>query len=266
MGSPAVSPAEPRHASTVVLLRDGACGVEAYLLRRVAGMAFAAGMTVFPGGSVDPADAVVGTPWVGPAPAEWASRLSADEGLARALVCAAVRETFEEAGVLLASAAGSAAAWVPADVSGAAWEAERASLEAGTQSLSELLSRRGLVLRADCLRAWAHWITPESEPRRFDTRFFVAALPDGQGTRDVGGEADRVHWMAPAAAVAACRRGDLPMMPPTVLTLAELSSYATVAEILTAAGSRTIAAILPRTVSRAGEPRRVVLPGEEGYE
>src|SRR6059058_5277734 len=98
-----VTAAEPRHAATVVLLRDGSAGVEAYLLRRQKTMAFAAGMYVFPGGSVDPRDqSLPESSWVGPRPIDWATLLTADDALAKALVCAAVRETFEESGVLLA--------------------------------------------------------------------------------------------------------------------------------------------------------------------
>ncbi|MEP6695827.1 MAG: NUDIX hydrolase [Pseudonocardiales bacterium] len=256
------SPAVPRDAATVVLLRDSPRGPEAYLLRRVTGMAFAGGMTVFPGGSVDATDAGIDTPWSGPSPAAWAERFATSESLARALVCAAVRETFEESGVLLASRDADEAV---VDTGGTEWEAERAALEGRAQSLSELLSRRGLVLRADYLRAWSHWVTPEAEPRRFDTRFYVAGLPAGQLTREVGGEADRVHWTQPAAAVQAHRRGELPMMPPTVLTLEQISAYATVAEVLAAAEERTITPIMPRLVSEGGA-MRVVLPSEQGHQ
>jgi hypothetical protein len=107
-------------------------------------------------------------------------------------VAAAVRETFEESGVLLA---GESPSSVVADVSGDDWEADRLALESRELSFADLLQRRGLVLRTDLLAAWTHWITPEFEPRRFDTRFFVAALPPGQRTRDIFGEADRVAWM-----------------------------------------------------------------------
>jgi 8-oxo-dGTP pyrophosphatase MutT (NUDIX family) len=260
-------PAAPRDAATVVLLRDGARGVEAYLLRRVRGMAFAGGMTVFPGGSVDVTDAAADTPWAGPSPLVWAQRLGTSAALAGALVCAAVRETFEEAGVLIASPVpdGSGPDRSGPDMGGADWEAERVSLAARSRSLSELLAQRGLVLRADLLRAWSRWITPESEPRRFDTRFFVAALPDRQLTRDVGGEADQVRWMRPADALSAHRRGELPMLPPTAVTLDEMSSYASVAALLDAADERTITPIRPRIISVQGVSR-VVLPGEKGYE
>src|SRR4051794_39934148 len=121
-------PPEPRHASTVVLLRDAAesAGVEAYLLRRQKTMAFAAGMHVFPGGSVDNRDEVLDeASWVGPAPSDWAGLLTADVRLATALVCAAVRETFEESGVVLA---GASAGDVVADTSGDDWETDRLAL------------------------------------------------------------------------------------------------------------------------------------------
>ncbi len=191
-------PAVPRPAATVVLLRDSAQGPEVYLLRRVKGMAFAPGMHVFPGGSVDPEDADADLAWHGPPATQWADWFACTEPLARALVCAAVRETFEESGVLLA---GPGPQQVLADVSTDEWEAERAALEAREQSLSQLLTRRGLVLRADLLRPLAHWITPDVEPKRFDTRFFLAALPAGQVCRDVGGEADHRVWLRPSHAL-----------------------------------------------------------------
>ena len=200
-------PPPTRDAATIVLMRDGEAGLEAYLLRRVASMAFAAGMHVFPGGRVDPADTAAHTVWFGTHPGDWAGVLTADEGLAHGLVCAAVRETFEESGVLLAGAGPD----VVADVSTPEWEADRLALIAHRESLSGLLARRGLGLRADLLRPWAHWITPEAEPRRYDTRFFVAALPPGQQTRDVGGEADATMWLTPREALDRHARGELEM-------------------------------------------------------
>src|SRR5262249_5045926 len=96
-------PVTPRDSATIMLIRDAErAGIEVFLLRRVVGMAFAGGMTAFPGGSVDPRDADTSVAWHGPEPAWWAKRFSVAPGLARALVCAAVRETFEESGVLLA--------------------------------------------------------------------------------------------------------------------------------------------------------------------
>jgi len=235
-------PASPRPAATVALVRDGVDGLEVYLLRRVRGMSFAAGMHVFPGGSVDPADrqdrdvgAQVG--WVGPGPDWWAGRFSTEEALAGALVSAAVRETFEEAGVLLA---GPSAELLVDDVSGDDWEAERVALEGGRQSLSQLLLRRGLLLRADLLAPVAHWITPEIEPKRFDTRFFVAALPERQLCRDVGTEADRRLWIRPEEALSS----GLTIMPPTEAVLTDLAGHPDVASALHA--DREITAVLPR--------------------
>jgi 8-oxo-dGTP pyrophosphatase MutT (NUDIX family) len=263
LASGAATPAEPRHASTVVLLRDRADGLQAYLLRRQKTMAFAAGMYVFPGGSVDPRDeALPEASWVGPRPAQWAPLLNAHEGLAKALVCAAVRETFEESGVLLAGADPGS---VVADTTGDDWEADRLALIDRSLSFAALLDRRGLVLRADLLRPWAHWITPEVEPRRFDTRFFVAALPDGQRTRDVGGEADLVTWERPTEALAAADRGELGMLPPTAFTLNELSTFDTVADVLAAGDARDVRPVLPKIVLGDDDEARLLLPHDEGY-
>ena len=232
-----LQPAAPRHAATVVLLRDSADGPQAYLLRRVRAMAFAAGMHVFPGGSVDPADEDADVAWSGPSASWWGEALGADESLARALVCAAVRETFEECGVLLAGPARDA---LLPDVSTEEWEHERVALEAREQSLSELLARRSLVLRSDLLRPLAHWITPALEPKRFDTRFFLAALPAGQVARHVGGEADARVWLRPQEAL----DQRLAMMPPTSATLAELADAPDVAAAL--AAPRVVRTVAPQ--------------------
>nr|BFE63643.1 hypothetical protein GCM10020063_081690 [Dactylosporangium thailandense] len=206
---------EPRLASTVVLLREP---FEAYLLRRVPTMAFAASRYVFPGGGVDPRDAAVLPDWAGPSPAQWAARLRLEESVARSVVCAAVREVFEESGVLLA---GADADTVVGDVSGPDWEAARLALIARELGFAEFLSGNGLVLRSDLLAPWSRWVTPEFEPRRFDTYFFLAQLPEGQVTRDVGGEADATVWCSPAEAA----DGRYTMLPPTRHTLLELAEF-----------------------------------------
>ena len=246
-----IEPARPRDAATVVLLRDAVAGPEAYLLRRVKAMAFAAGMHVFPGGSVDPADASTDLAWAGPPVAWWAQALGADEPLARSLVCAAVRETFEECGVLLAGPSGEE---LLADVSSDEWEAERAALEAREQSLSELLARRRLVLRADLLRPLAHWVTPELEPKRFDTRFFLAAMPAGQRARHVGGEADARVWLRPQDAL----DRDLAMMRPTSDTLAGLAGAPDVATAMDT--TRTLTPVQPHFELDAADELRLVVP------
>lgn len=255
------SPARPRDAATVVLLRDGPGGAEAYVLRRVRGMPFAGGMTAFPGGSVDLRDADADVRWAGPSPEEWAQVLGADVPLARALVCAAVRETFEEAGILLAGPTPDTVV----DGTHPLWEADRAAVERRDLPFADLLDRRGLVLRSDLLRAWAHWITPEAEPRRYDTRFFVAALPAGQRALEVTGEADEVTWLRPADALAEVDQGSRAALPPTLVTLREIAGYRTVADVLAAAAGRRITPITPE-VERHADGARVRLPDGDAME
>jgi 8-oxo-dGTP pyrophosphatase MutT (NUDIX family) len=232
-------PVVPRIAATVVLLRPADAGFEVYVLRRAASMAFASGMYAFPGGGVDPADAGADLGWAGPSPREWARRLGRPAAEAQAVVCAAVREVFEEAGVLLAAGA--------TDTSADGWEADRQWLVRREVHLAEVLARRGLVLRSDLLGAWARWITPEFEARRFDTHFFVAALPEGQLPRDVSGEADHTMWVRPGDAVAAFEAGRIAMLPPTVVMLRELAGYPDIAAVLAAVASRDAATpVTPR--------------------
>ncbi len=217
------------------------------MLRRKASMAFAPGAYVFPGGSVDARDADEQVAWTGPDAAEWGRIFDAPPSLARALVCAAVRETFEESGVMLA---GESADSVVADTTSDEWEADRHALLDHSVSLAELLGRRRLVLRADLLRPWARWVTPVIEPRRFDTRFFAAALPPGQRTRDVGGEASEVAWVRPADAIAAGRGGEIRLFPPTAVTLSELADCGDLATAL--GGPREVAPIIPEVQLREG--------------
>src|SRR5207248_9721341 len=138
-----------------------------------------------------------------------------DPDLARSLVCAAVRETFEESGVLLAGPSDEA---VVDDVSGADWERDRQALLVRSVSFAEFLESRDLSIRSDLLGAWAHWITPEVETRRYDTRFFVAEVPAGQRTRDVGGEADVAAWIHVSDALDRHQAGEFVMLPPTAFT------------------------------------------------
>jgi 8-oxo-dGTP pyrophosphatase MutT (NUDIX family) len=236
------TPAEPRDAATVVLTRPGPEGLEVYLLLRQTSMAFAGGMCVFPGGGVDPRDFDASVAWAGPDPSVWAAQLVTSEEMARALVCAAVRETFEESGVLLA---GPSADEVVADTTGDDWEADRRALEAKDLSFTAFLDRRGLVLRTDLLGVWSAWCTPEFEPRRFRTWFFVAALPQGQRTRDVSSESSSVTWMSAAGACDAVDAGSLGMMPPTYLTCLELSGHASPADVLDAAEGRVVEMFTP---------------------
>lgn len=243
-------PAVPKDAATVVLLRPSSSGPEIYLLRRQTSMAFAGGMCVFPGGGVDPRDyaneLVDRGLWAGPSPAEWAARLGVDEPKAWALVCAAVRETFEESGVLLA---GAGADEVVADTTGDAWEADRVALESRELSMTSFLEGRSLVLRTDLLGPWSGWLTPVFEPRRYRTWFFVARLPDGQVTRDVSTESSSVTWTAAMDAVEQVEQQQMRMMPPTWLTCLDVAQHADPDAVLAEAQRRHVDIFTPEVVA-----------------
>jgi 8-oxo-dGTP pyrophosphatase MutT (NUDIX family) len=289
----------PRRAATVVLLRDAPGGPEVFLVRRRTTMPFASGMYAFPGGSVDPRDGAepAGGAWVGPDPESWARLLGLPGEIraAREVVAAAVREMFEETGVLFAGSgadslvgdvlagagptlptgaepgssvgagpgraagmdAGSLAGATGPSVGDVDWSAARVSLVERRVSLSELLAGRRLSMRADLLHAWARWITPEFEPRRYDTFFFLAELPAGQTAREVGGEADRVAWVRPADALARREAGELGMLPPTVAVLESLSCFDRVAAAL-AATAPSLAPVQPRVEWHADGARLVL--------
>jgi 8-oxo-dGTP pyrophosphatase MutT (NUDIX family) len=250
-----LSAAPPRDAATVVLVRQ-APGVETFLLRRTGVLEFAPGACVFPGGSVDALDADPAVGWAGPSPADFGGWLGTSAERARALVCAAVRETFEESGVLLAGP--SPTTLVHDD---AALAADRQALLDGSVSLAGLLGRRGLVVRADLLTPWARWITPEASPRRFDAWFFVAAMPPGQMAEPGRGpgESDAGLWLPPSAALDAARAGEITLLPPTAVTLAELAAYRDVAGIL--AERRTIAPLMPEAIVENGQAWLVMPEG-----
>ncbi|GAA4797345.1 NUDIX hydrolase [Streptomyces ziwulingensis] len=256
-----LTPVVPRRAATVLLLKDTGDGPAVHLLRRRASMAFAGGAYAYPGGGVDPRDDDHAVAWAGPTRAWWADRLGVDASGAQAIVCAAVRETYEEAGVLLA---GPSADSVVSDTTGDDWEADRAALVARELSFAQFLDRRGLVLRSDLLGAWARWVTPEFESRRYDTWFFVAALPEGQRTRNASTEADRTVWLTPAEAAAGYDRGELLMMPPTVATLRPLTAYGTAAEALAAAPARDLAPVLARA-RLDGDELVLTWPGHDEF-
>ena len=200
------------------------------MLRRKQSMPFAPGAYVFPGGSVDTRDADADVAWSGPDVTEWARWLGSTPALARGLLCAAVRETFEESGVLLAGASPDDGTVPPAED----LEPDRLALLDRSLSLAGLLARRGLVLRSDLLKPWARWITPELESRRYDTRFFAAVLPERQRTREIRDEADEFAWLRPPDVLAAAGRGEVALMPPTAVTLAELAGCGDVAAALAA--------------------------------
>lgn len=246
-----------RDASTVILLRDAGAGVEVFLQRRVAGMAFAGGMTVFPGGGVDVSDADAEIAWAGPGVEWWADRFATDEAKARALVCAAARETFEECGILLA---GPSADTVVDDST--RYAQARAELEKRELSFSAFLRREELVLRADLLRPWSNWITPVGEGRRYDTRFFVAAVPAGQKADGATSEAEATGWWTPAQALGDWRAGGSVLLPPTWSQLEALTKFAGIDDVL--AHPADIAPVLPTLVTKDGRVH-VEFAGEDGY-
>jgi 8-oxo-dGTP pyrophosphatase MutT (NUDIX family) len=244
-----VTPAEPRNAATIVLMREGERpepgGLEVYLLRRHLDMAFAGGMAVFPGGGVDPRDFDHAVDWVGPPPEEWAARLDVDVPLARALVCAAVRETFEESGVLFAGPTENS---IVEDTTGADWEEDRRRLEARELSFTDFLAQRKLKVRSDLLRVWGVWLTPVFEPRRYLTWFFVAALPPGQETRDVSTESVEVSWLPVRDAITAADEQQMLVLPPQYCTFLELFDCATPHDAFEAAESRDLGTVEPTGV------------------
>jgi 8-oxo-dGTP pyrophosphatase MutT (NUDIX family) len=233
-------PLPVRPAATVMLVRDTADGISVFLMRRHSGMQFAAGVMVFPGGGVDDRDRNTDIAWTGPEPAWWARRFGVQPDLAGALVCAAARETFEETGVLFAGPADDSQGLV-ADAS--VYRESRAALAERTLSFADFLRREHLTLRADLLRPWANWVTPEAErTRRYDTYFFVGALPQGQRADGENTEADRSGWATPQAAIDDFTAGRTFLLPPTWTQLDSLVGQ-TVREVL--AAERDIVPVQP---------------------
>lgn len=245
MSAPEPLPVRP--AATVMLIRDTPAGINVFLMRRHKAMEFAGGVIVFPGGGVDDRDRSADIAWHGPTPGWWAERFGIDDELARALVCAAARETFEESGVLFAGPADDSDLLV--DDAGV-YAAQRAALAAGTLAFGDFLHDEGLILRADLLRPWANWVTPEEErTRRYDTYFFVAALPAGQRADGENTESDLAEWNTPDAALDdfAAKRSFL--LPPTWTQLDSLAGR-TVEEVLTV--ERRITAVQPHLAVHNG--------------
>jgi 8-oxo-dGTP pyrophosphatase MutT (NUDIX family) len=242
----AQDPLVPRPAATVMLIREqpeSQDGISVFLMRRHAAMEFAAGVMVFPGGGVDDRDRNAPIAWAGPPPSWWAQRFGTDTELAEALVCAAARETFEECGVLFAGPADD-----PDGIGGlvrnaSAYRESRQALADRTLSFADFLRRENLVLRADLLRPWANWVTPEAErTRRYDTYFFVGALPEGQRADGDNTESDRAEWTTPQAAIADFEAGRCFLLPPTWTQLDSLAGR-TVADVM--AVERQIVTVQP---------------------
>jgi 8-oxo-dGTP pyrophosphatase MutT (NUDIX family) len=263
--APATKPL--REAATVMLLRDAPAGLEVFMLRRTLNAAFVGGAYVFPGGTIDEADRRddVAAHCTGLDDATASDLLGIERG-GLAYWVAALRECFEEAGVLLARTADGHAVSFADAATAAAYNDRRHAVHDGTLRLVDLCAREGLRLATDDVRYVSHWVTPVGEPRRFDTRFFVARAPREQEPLHDDNETIDSLWVRPADALERHRRGELFMITPTIKNLEFLVPHATCAAALAAAaalGERP--RILPRVVRR-GEAIAVLLPGDDGFD
>ena len=258
-------PVTPAPAATLVLLRDRAAGeVVLLLLQRHRASKFAAGDFVFAGGKVEtddcPADAAR---WCAGLDRKNAARLLGLEGAPRAALAywiGAIREAFEEVGVLLAYGSEGR----PVRVARARFEAYRRACQADKGAFWDMVRAERFTLATDRLRYFAHWITPEENPLRFDTRFFAAPMPPGQRAVADGKEIIAVRWMTVAEAWAARAAGEINLRLPTIKNLALFEGASSSAHAFERLVAQTIPTIRPRLVLEHGE-RRVLLPGDAGY-
>ena len=223
--------AEPRPASTVVLLRPSASRFEVFLVRRSDSIAFMGGAHVFPGGRVDPADRVPDAQSLTDGAESSAVRMPdipSEEAIAHHV--AALRELFEEAGALLARKNGRVVT-IDGD-SPNRFTAHRHNLLAGTTTFTDIVGAEGLRLALDELTYFAHWVTPEVEIKRFDTRFFVARAPEGQTPVHDDGETIHSEWLDPAEAIERSRREEIALPPPTWTTLSALARFDSIDEVV----------------------------------
>ncbi len=262
------SPPPPADSATVIVLRAPAPGpCEVLLVERHAQSRAFAGASVFPGGLVDAAD--TDPRLLGASPGLSAARASSRLGeplaseTALAFWIAAIRELFEETGILLATRDG--APLTQADESTRAWMAKRRqALLEGDLTFGAMVTEDGLVLLTSHLHYFSRWITPLAAPRRYDARFFVARLPEGQEPLHDERETTATLWIRPADAIARAQAGTLTLAPPTLRTLDELDELGTIDAIIGATHDRKVAAIVPRMMSVEGNPA-VLYPGDADY-
>jgi glyoxylase-like metal-dependent hydrolase (beta-lactamase superfamily II)/8-oxo-dGTP pyrophosphatase MutT (NUDIX family) len=251
----------PRPAATLILARDSAAGPEIFLMQRHHAASFVAGAHVFPGGAVDPADADCWWASGGFTDAD-ASRILGLEQGGLAYWVAAVRECFEESGLLLAR---DAAGRAPQPQELAALRACVADTAPGNAAFLALCRERGLRPAFDELAYLSHWITPPGLPRCFDTRFFLARAPQGQEAQADQSETVAHAWLRPATALERQRRGEIDLVFATIQTLKSLADFDSVAAMLDyARAPRSIPALRPR-ISQAGGAKRMLLPGDRAY-
>ncbi len=239
------------------------------MLRRHANSGFVGGAYVFPGGKVDDDDRT------GRAEDACAGRSDADasdllgvEGGGLAFWVAALRECFEEAGVLLAYGGDHADVMIDMGEpeARARLAAERVALNAGQVSFLDSCRRQGVRLAVGRVHYFSHWITPEPAPRRYDTRFFVAALPPGQVPIHDEFETVETQWVRPGDALARAKAGEFDLIFPTMKNLEAIERFSTSAELLAAAAAvERVPTVLPRVIADE-HGVRIVLPGDPAYD
>ena len=260
----------PRPAATVIVVRDGphpTAPLEVLMLQRDHRVDFVGGAHVFPGGGVDPGDGGPGTERLCVGLGDEAA--SATLGVASAGLAywvAAVRECFEESGLLFASRAdGRPISFADPGVA-ERLAAQRAALNARERSFLEVCESEGLVLAVGALHYFAHWITPEGSPRRYDTRFFVARAPEGQSPAHDVGEMVADLWVRPSDALERYRAGEMELILPTIENLQAIAQFPTAQELLdSASAAGEVPTVLPRMVVDGGGVR-LLLPGDPGYD
>lgn len=262
-------PVAARPAATIMVLRDGdhpSAPLEVLMLRRNVRSEFAAGAHVFPGGAVDAEDAAA-APWCEGMDDPSASAVLRLGSGGLAYWVAAVRECFEEAGLLLArSRRGGELLALDDPVLAARMLAHRRDLNARRRSFREICEAEGIALALDRLQYFAHWITPKGAPRRYDTRFFVAAAPERQAPAHDAAETVADAWLRPADALGAHRSGKIMLILPTIRVLQALQRFPTVAEALEAASRlEEVPTIEPRVAMAAGG-WTLLVPGDPGYD
>lgn len=262
-----------RPAATVMLVRDvssaGAGGdIEVFMMRRTTKAAFAGGMYVFPGGAVDPADGADDAARLcdGITDVEASRQLGIDTG-GLAYWIAAIRECFEEAGVLLARIDGGSTIRFDDPAVAARFSSFRRQVHSGDLGIVSLCRDEGLRLEADGIFYVSNWITPFGEPRRFDTRFFVTSAPVDQEPLHDDHETVDSLWVRPREALERVQSRELLMLPPTVASLAFLASHRSVESVLRAAGTiDSPPPILPKIKFENGRMTAVLMPGDAGYD
>jgi 8-oxo-dGTP pyrophosphatase MutT (NUDIX family) len=263
MGHPDPESVPVRDAATVMLLRDGPEGIEVCMLQRNLNSDFVGGAYVFPGGGVDPDDASdeVQQVCLGRTDAA-ASRLVGVEGGGLSFWVAAVRESFEEAGVLLAAHEDGTVVSFSDPAVARRFEEHRAEVDAGRRSLARVCAQERLRLTVGDMHYFSRWVTPLGAPRRYDTRFFVAAAPREQVALHDDREVIGTRWLTPREALADHEAGRMTMIFPTVRTMVALDRFDSAAAVLQhAAAQAEVPAVLPMLRDEGGG-LRLILPGD----